>query len=441
MASDIVELQQAASTTDVHENGGGVKGLGSEINPSEVVGRNFELAAGRLGLSLEQRVLLKTPFREIRVEVPVRRDDGSLAIFAGYRVQHNGARGPAKGGIRYHPSVNENEIRALAEAMTWKTALVNIPFGGAKGGVNCDPSEMSKGELERLTRKFVSRIHRLLGPYRDVPAPDVNTNPQIMAWILDEYSSRNGYSPACVTAKPLELGGLPGREQATGRGVMFVLEDHMKSVGGSLKGLRVAIQGFGNVGSNAALLLAENGCDVFAVADVFGGIISIDRNGLPIRNLIEYVKKTGSVTKFPGTESIGSQEILLLESDVLIPAALECVLNKTNARQVQTRVVVEAANLPTTPEADEILEQRGITVLPDILSNAGGVIASYCEWVQNLQQRTWDEKSVNEEIRRCLGLAYHDVASLAAFEKMSFRQAAYMIAVDRVARAEALRGV
>lgn len=408
-------------------------------NPREIVDRNFEMAARRLGLGEEERLLLKTPFREVKVEVPVRMDDGSLKVLLGYRVQHSGARGPAKGGIRYSPQVDEDEIRALAEAMTWKTALVNIPFGGAKGGVNCDPLHMSQPELERVTRKFISRIHHLLGPSRDIPAPDVNTNPQTMAWILDEYSSRHGYSPACVTGKPIELGGSLGRKQATGRGVMLVLGEYLKDIGRSFNGLRVVIQGFGNVGSNLALLLAEQGCEVFAAGDIFGGIISRTGKGLPVPELVEHVKKTGSVIEFPGTEPIDNADLLLLDCDVLIPAALECVLDG-NAHKVRARIIAEAANLPTTPEADAVFAKRDIVVLPDILVNAGGVIVSYFEWMQNLQQMYWTEEQVNTELYRYIAGAYRDVAAVAAKSKISFRHAAYQIAVERVARAEALRG-
>ncbi|MCI0422346.1 MAG: glutamate dehydrogenase, partial [Acidobacteria bacterium] len=354
-----------------------------------------------------------------------------------YRIQHSGARGPAKGGIRYHPDVDADGIRALAEVMTWKTALVDVPFGGANGGVACDPIQMSQPELERLTRKFIARIHRVLGPFRDVPAPDVNTNSQVMAWIFDEYSARHGYSPACVTGKPLELSGSRGRQQATARGVMLVLAEHLVS----LKNLRVVIQGFGKVGSNAALLLAEQGCEIFAVADVYGGIVSQDDKGLPIRELVEHVRKTGSVVGFPGTDPIDNQEVLLLDCDVLIPAALECALHQDNAHLVKARIIAEAANLPTTPEADEIFAKKGIVVLPDILTNAGGVVVSYLEWVQNLQQMTWEEEKVNEELHRYLTRAYREVATLAWSEKLSLKEAAYMMAISRVARAEALRGI
>ncbi len=410
-------------------------------NAREIVDRNFDLAAKQLGLTKEQKLMLKSPFREVRVEVPVRMDDGSVEVFAGYRIQHNGARGPTKGGIRYHPAVDDDEMRALAEVMTWKTALVNIPFGGAKGGISCDPLRMSQGELERLTRKFVARIHRLLGPYRDVPAPDLNTNSQTMAWILDEYSSRNGYSPACVTGKPVELGGSVGRQQATGRGVMLTIEKYMEDLGQSLNGLKVAIQGFGNVGANAALALAERGCDVFAISDMYGGIVSGNRLGLPVKDLTEYARRTGSLINFPGTEPITNSDLLMLDCDVLIPAAVECVLHGQNANGVNAKIVVEAANLPTTPEADEIFAKRGIPVLPDILVNAGGAIVSYFEWTQNLQQVSWDEFEVNRQLQGYLSRAYRAVAALAASEGISLKRAAYQIAIERVARAETLRGL
>lgn len=408
-------------------------------NPREIVDRNFELAAERLGLEKEMRTLLKVPFREVRVEVPVKMDDGSLHVFIGYRIQHSGVRGPAKGGLRYHPAVEVDEIRALAEAMTWKTALVHIPFGGAKGGIACDPLTMSPAEVERVTRKFIARIHLLLGPYRDVPAPDVNTNAQVMSWIFDEFSSRHGYSPACVTGKPVELGGSLGREQATGRGVMFVLGELLKDIGRSFNGLRVAIQGFGNVGSNAALLLAEQGCKIIAVSDVKGGLFRQD--GLPIKDLVAYVRKNKFVVGFPGAESISNEDLLELECDVLIPAALECALTGRNAQQVKAKIILEAANLPTTPAADEILNQKGVIVVPDILANSGGVTVSYFEWAQNLQQTFWEEEKVNSELYKVMARAYRQVADLASSAKIPLKVAAYQIAVERTARAEQLRGM
>ena len=410
-------------------------------NPTEIVDYNFDRAAQDLGMDEQDRRLLKEPFREVKVKVPVRMDDGSLKIFEGLRVQHNGARGPFKGGIRYSPRVNEAEIRALAEVMTWKTALVNIPFGGAKGGVNCDPLDLSTGELERVTRKFIAQIRHVLGPMRDIPAPDMGTNPQVMAWILDEFSSRQGYSPACVTGKPIELGGSVGRSRATGRGVVTILGQHMRELGVSLEGLRVVIQGFGNVGSNVALFLADHGAEIVAVGDIFGAVASRGGRGLPVRELAGHVKHTGSVVGFADAEPIDSEQLLLLECDVLIPAAAECVLNAENAEKIRAKVIAEAANLPTTPDADEILERRKITVLPDILTNAGGVIVSYFEWVQNLQQKPWEEVDVRKELRRRMLETYRDVAHLAAHEGFTLRRIAYSLAVDRVLRAEEKRGV
>ena len=410
-------------------------------NPTAIVDFNFDRAAQDLGMGEQERRLLKEPFREVKVKVPVRMDDGSLQIFQGFRVQHNGARGPFKGGIRYNPRVDEAEIRALAEVMTWKTALVNIPFGGAKGGVNCDPLELSMGELERLTRRFIAQIRHVLGPMRDIPAPDMGTNPQVMAWILDEFSSRQGYAPACVTGKPLELGGSVGRSRATGRGVVTILGQHMRELGVSLEGLRVVIQGFGNVGSNVALFLVDHGAEVLAVGDIFGAIAGRGGRGLPVRELVDHVKDTGSVVGFADAEPIDSEQLLFLECDVLIPAAAECVLNGENAEKIRAKVIAEAANLPTTPDADEILEQKKITVLPDILTNAGGVIVSYFEWVQNLQQKPWEEVDVRKELRRRMLETYRDVAHLAAHEGVTLRRIAYSLAVDRVLRAEEKRGV
>lgn len=402
----------------------------------QIVDRNFDLAADRLGLGREERLLLKTPFREVTVQVPVRMDDGSLKVYVGYRVQHNGARGPAKGGIRFSRDVDGDEVRALAETMTWKTALVNVPFGGAKGGVNCDPAQMSRGELERVTRKFVSRVHRVLGPMRDIPAPDLNTNAQVMAWILDEYSSRHGFSPGCVTGKPVELGGSAGRRQATGRGVVLVLKEHLKD----LDGLRVVIQGFGNVGANTALLLAAEGCQIVGVGDIFGAVVSSDGRALSIPDLAEHAQETGSVVGFPGTDRISNDELLATDCDVLVPAATQGVLHASNARHVRAKVVAEAANLPTTPGADDVLADRGITVLPDILVNAGGVVVSYLEWAQNLQQGRWSEDSVNSELSRYLRDAYHSVVDVSAREGVSLRQGAYQLAIGRVLEAEMLRG-
>jgi glutamate dehydrogenase (NAD(P)+) len=407
-------------------------------DPREIVTFNFLKAAERLGLDSEMRTLLNMPFREVRVEVPVRMDDGSLRVFVGYRVQHSGVRGPAKGGIRYHPDTDLNEVRALAAAMTWKTSLVNIPFGGAKGGVAVDVKKLSLTELQRLTRGYIRRLHHFLGPQRDIPAPDMNTNAQVMAWIFDEYSQHHGYTPACVTGKPLELGGSLGREAATGRGVFYLAEALLKDLKMPMTGARVAVQGFGNVGSFAARFFAEAGAKVIAVGDISGGVH--DSRGLDVKALLEYARQNRTVAGFPGAEKISSQDVLTVDCDVLVPAALQCVLTKANAEKVRAKVIAEGANLPTTPEADEILVRRGVQILPDILTNAGGVTVSYFEWAQNLQQIFWEEDRVNQEMHKILIRAYRQVADKAALARISLRDAAYTIAVERVARAERLRG-
>jgi glutamate dehydrogenase (NAD(P)+) len=412
-----------------------------EMNPQAIVDYNFDRAARHLGLNASQRRLLKEPFREVSVKVPVRMDDGTLEIFRGYRVQHNGARGPFKGGIRYSPDVNEDEVRALAEAMTWKTALADIPFGGAKGGVNCDPLRLSKAELERVTRKFIAHIRHVLGPMRDIPAPDMGTNPQVMAWILDEFSSRQGYSPACVTGKPVELGGSVGRNRATGRGVVIVLREHLRELNRTLEGLRVVVQGFGNVGASVGLLLADQGAEIVAVGDIFGAVAGVDGRSLPVQELAEYAKREGTVVGFPKSIPIDPEELLLLDCDVLIPAAAECVLHAGNAERVRATTIAEAANLPTTPEADEILGRKGVSIIPDILANAGGVIVSYFEWVQNLQQKPWDEFAVRKELGRRMRETYRDVSHLAAHDGKTLRDVAYALAMERVLRAEEKRGV
>jgi glutamate dehydrogenase (NAD(P)+) len=410
----------------------------SADDPREIVEYNVMAASDRLGLDSQMRTLINMPYREIRVEIPLRMDDGSLRVHVGYRVQHSGVRGPAKGGIRYHPSTDLNEVRALAAAMTWKTALVNIPFGGAKGGVNVDPRELSTTELQRLTRGYIRRIHLLLGPYRDVPAPDVNTNAQVMTWIFDEYSAHHGYTPACVTGKPVELGGSLGREAATGRGVFVMTAALMNDLSMPMTDARIALQGFGNVGSHAARCFAEAGAKVVAVADVTGG--TSHPKGLDVRALLDYARSTGGVAGFPGGTSVSNEEVLAAECDVLVPAALQSVITRQNASKVRARIIAEGANLPTTPEADEILKARGVHVLPDVLANAGGVTVSYFEWAQNLQQVFWEEERVNAEMEKILLRAYRQVAEKASLARISMRAAAYTIAVERVARAERLRG-
>ncbi|MCS6903531.1 MAG: glutamate dehydrogenase, partial [Candidatus Bipolaricaulota bacterium] len=362
-----------------------------------------------------------------------------IGVFTGYRVQHNDARGPMKGGIRYHPTVNDDDVRALASLMTWKTAIVNIPFGGAKGGIACDPKRMSEAELERLTRRFIAKIHEVIGPYQDIPAPDVNTNAQVMAWIMDEYSKFHGFAPAVVTGKPVDLFGSEGREEATGRGLVYIIEEHFKALGKPIQGATFAIQGFGNVGSYTALILHELGGKVLAVSDVTGGLYNPE--GLDIPKLVSFVRQHRTLQGAPHGTLITNQQLLTMECDVLIPAALGDVFTQENAPEVRAKLIVEGANGPTTPEADEIFNKRGITVIPDILANAGGVTVSYFEWAQNIQQFKWDLERVRSELQRVMARAYREVATLAREKRTSLRTAAFLLALGRVAKARAMRGI
>jgi glutamate dehydrogenase (NAD(P)+) len=353
-------------------------------------------------------------------------------------VQHNGARGPYKGGIRYHPSADLEEVRALASLMTWKTALLDVPFGGAKGGIEIDPTPMSQNELQRMTRRFTNGIAHVIGVYRDIPAPDMNTNAQTMAWMMDAFSATHGYSPGIVTGKPLDLGGQPGREQATGRGVIYTLEAYAKTKGMAMRDLRIAIQGFGNVGSWAAIEAADRGARIVAVSDRFGGIH--DPNGLDITALVKLTKEGAKVTDLPGSVPISNEELLVSECDVLIPAALGEVIDTDNADHVQARAVIEAANYPVTPGADKLLHDRGIDVVPDILANAGGVTGSYFEWTRNIQQMPWTEEKFNEVLAAYMHRAYVAVDAFAAERGCTMRQAAFAIGIQRVAHASRMRG-
>jgi glutamate dehydrogenase (NAD(P)+) len=414
--------------------------MAARPNLFENVSRQFDEAADVLGLSQEIRELLKTPYREITVTMPIRMDDGSLRVFRGYRVQHNGVRGPQKGGLRYHPGVDLDEIRALASLNTWKTAVVNIPFGGAKGGIQCDPAKMSPHELEMLTRRYISKLSMVLGPTRDILAPDINTNAQTMAWVMDEYGRKNGFQPACATGKPVELGGSQGREAATGRGVAIAAREAYEGVlGRSLEGARVVLQGFGNVGGFAARFLAEMGARVVAVADVGGAVRRT--GGLDVAALAAHVRQgTGTVASFPGGEAFEPAELWGQDCDILIPAALCAVLDGNTAPRVRAPLVVEGANAPTTPEADRVFRDRGILLIPDILASAGGVIVSYFEWVQNLQQQFWDEAEVFEKEERILVQAFRDMLAKAREHGCTWRTAALVLALDRVRTANELRG-
>lgn len=415
-----------------------------QINPFHVAQRQFDQAAEMLNLPDDIRAILRVPQRELTVNFPVQMDDGTTQVFTGYRVQHNLSRGPVKGGIRYHPSVDIDEVRALAMWMTWKCALVNIPYGGAKGGVIVDPKQLSIGELERLTRRFATEISILLGPEKDIPAPDVGTNAQVMAWIMDTISMHRGYTvPAVITGKPVNVGGSLGRVEATGRGVMLMVREMARKLDWPLEGLRVVVQGFGNVGSTAAYLLHQLGCKIIGVADASGGYYCA--HGLDIPAMRTYTDRQSfhllEGYQAPGVERISGSELLELECDVLIPAALENQITGNNAERIRTKLIVEGANGPTTPDADAILGERGIIVVPDILANAGGVIVSYFEWVQGLQEFFWDEQDINEKLERIIVGAFDQVYAMAAQRQIPLRLAAYLLAVQRVADANTTRGV
>jgi len=399
----------------------------------------FQKASDVLDLSQNLREILLTPIRVVKVEIVTEGDKGNLQHHMGYRVQHNKARGPLKGGLRYHPTMDEDHATALANLMTWKTAVVDVPFGGAKGGINCDPAQLSERELASITRRFVEQVQDVIGPTTDIPAPDVNTNAKVMGWIMDEYSKYHGFSPAVVTGKPLDLFGSPGREEATGRGCLYVLEEALKEQGKAFSDITVAVQGFGNVGSHVARLIAERGGKIVAVADHGGGISN--KNGLNILKLIAYVEKnkSRSVKGFPQAQPFEGSEVMTWDADVLIPAALESVITKRNAKDVRATIIVEGANSPTTPEANEILHKKGVLVLPDILANAGGVTVSYFEWAQNIQQFRWELDRVTEELSKTMRKAYAAVRDVAATRKIDFRTAAYVLAITRVGKAATSR--
>ena len=397
----------------------------------------------RLGVPADQRRLLSGPYREITIELPLRREDGRLSVYHGYRVQHDRSRGPFKGGLRFHPDVDVEHFRGLGSVMTWKTAVVDVPFGGAKGGIDCDPHELSPPELETLTKRFTHRMLEVIGPNRDIPAPDVGTGPREMAWVVEEYSKSKGHEPGVVTGKPVQLGGSPGRTAATGRGVAMVTARAAAAEGVDLDGASVAVQGFGNVGSHAAEFLSGRGARIVAVSDAGGGVYRED--GLDVASLLRQARRSDEyvpVRQMDGDrEAISNEEILTLDVDVLVPAAIEGVLHGGNADGVRADLVVEAANLPTDCEAARILEDRGIPVVPDILANAGGVTVSYLEWVQNRERYRWREERVDRELQSFLGRAWEAVSTRARQEGVGYRSAAYEIAVSRVLEATRLRGL
>ena len=412
----------------------------SESNPFHEVQRRIEDVGRRLKLPDGIIARLRECERELTVHFPVQMDDGSLKIFTGYRIQHSDTRGPAKGGIRFHPEVNIDEVRALATWMTFKTAVVNIPYGGAKGGVACNPKTLSPRELERLTRRYASEISLIIGPESDIPAPDVGTNPQIMAWIMDTYSMNKGYSVlGVVTGKPLEIGGSRGRLEATGRGCVICARLAGKHIGLDLNGASVAVQGFGNVGAISAKLLAREGCKVIAVNDSTGAIHNA--KGLDVEAVMRHKAESGSVVGYRPAEAIGSTDLLALQCDILVPAVLEQQINEGNAASIKARMIVEGANGPTTAEATRILRDKGVFIVPDILANAGGVVVSYFEWVQGLQSFFWTEEEVNQRLQHVMDDAFHEVLEISQREKVDMREAAYMLAIGRVAKAMMIRGI
>jgi glutamate dehydrogenase (NAD(P)+) len=411
-----------------------------DLNPYRISQIQFDIAAEYLKLDPGLRQILRTPKRVFEVSVPTKMDNGQIKVFTGYRVQHNIARGPAKGGIRYHPAVTLDEVKALAAWMTWKTATVNIPFGGGKGGVICDPKRMSKPELERMTRRYASEIFPIIGPEQDIPAPDVYTDSQTMAWIMDTYSMTKGYSTlGVVTGKPLSIGGSEGRHEATARGCLFVTEEACRLKKMSLRGSSVAIQGFGNAGSLAAKLFAEKKARVIAISDSRGGVFN--SRGIDPLKAMRYKERSGTVVGMPGTSRISNDDLLTMKCDILIPAALENVITLNNADQIKAKIVAEAANGPTTPHADEVLARKGIMVLPDILANAGGVTVSYFEWVQDLQSFFWSEAEVNAKLETVMKRAFLTVHETARKHRTHMRTGAYCLAVGRVADATLVRGL
>jgi glutamate dehydrogenase (NAD(P)+) len=410
----------------------------AEVSNYEIVTHYFDDAAERLGLRDDVAIVLKTSYREVRVQIPLLRDDGRIHVYSGFRVQHNGARGPYKGGIRFHPEVDLDEVRALASLMTWKTAIAGIPFGGAKGGVDCPAGEMTTRELQQIARSFMGKVEKVLGPTRDIPAPDVNTNAQTMAWMMDEYGKLHGYTPACVTGKPISLEGSFGREAATGRGLVYLYEEAAPECGLEPEKTRFVVQGYGNVGSWAARLMQDLGCKMVGASDAYGAVRS--DSGIDAHALADHVKQGGQVPEFEGVDAIEPDDLLAIDCEVFIPAALGGMINAGNADRLKARMVIEGANSPTTPTADAILAENGVHVIPDVMANAGGVVVSYFEWVQNMQHLRWDEDDVNGRLRKILRRAYEDVKRKGEERSVALRPAAYELGIERVVEAAKTRG-
>jgi glutamate dehydrogenase (NAD(P)+) len=430
------EHQQADASPDGSEKRG--KSERAEISNYEIVQHHFHRAAERLDLSDAVAEVLGTSYREISVQVPVKLSDGNTHVFSGYRVQHNGARGPYKGGIRFHPEVDIDEVRALAALMTWKTAIAEVPFGGAKGGVNCPAGDLDESEKQQITRSFLAKIEKLLGPQRDIPAPDVNTDAQTMAWMMDEYGKLNGHTPACVTGKPIALEGSYGRDAATGRGVVYLYREAAPQLGLKPPETRFVVQGYGNVGSWAARIIQGLGAKIVGASDAYGAIRNDE--GIDAEDLLHHVQEGGKLPEFEGAEEIEADDLLGIECEVFIPAALGGMIHERNADRMNCKMMIEGANSPTTPKADEILADKGVYVIPDVMANAGGVVVSYFEWVQNLQHFRWTEDEVNERLGKIMRRAFREVADRAEENGSPMRPAAYELGIERVVEAASTRG-
>lgn len=409
------------------------------MRASEATNHYFKRAAKQLGLGARLETILMSPRREVKVECVIEMDNGELGCFTGFRTQHDNSRGPFKGGLRYHPEVDPDEVCSLASLMTWKTAVANIPYGGAKGGITCDPSKLSHAEMQRVTRAFIDEIHDIIGPGLDIPAPDMGTNSQTMAWIVDQYSKYHGWTPSVVTGKPIELGGSEGREQATGQGLFFVTEAVLTDLKMDIKKTTFAIQGFGNVGSWAARFIHGAGGKVVAIADVTGAVYN--KKGIDVDALWHHCRETGTLQGFDGAEPMDGKNIFSVECDVIVPAALGNVITKDNMQEIKAKVIVEGANGPTTPEADEYLTKKGVTIIPDIFANSGGVVVSYFEWVQNIQQFRWRLDRVNQELKNLLLDSYTEIKGISKTSECDMRTSAFQLAISRVARTTALRGL
>jgi glutamate dehydrogenase (NAD(P)+) len=410
----------------------------AEVSNLDIVRFYFDRAVERLELPDDIRTVFWTPYREVTVQIPVKLSDGKVHTFSGYRIQHNGARGPYKGGVRYHPEVDIDEVRALASLMTWKTAVADVPFGGAKGGINVPAEQLDRSELQTITRSFMDKIEKVLGPTRDIPAPDVNTNAQTMAWMMDEYGKLHGHTPAICTGKPIALEGSYGREQATGRGCVYMFREAAPQIGLTPAGSTFVMQGYGNVGSWAARILQQLGAKMVGTSDATGAIRS--DTGIDADDLAAHIREGGKLTEFPGTEVVSPDDLLAIECDVLIPAALGGMIHEGNADRINTKMIIEGANSPTTPVADQILNEKGVHVIPDVMANAGGVVCSYFEWVQNLQHFRWSEREVNDKLGGIMRHAYRDVSARAKEERISLREAAYLVGIERVVEASRTRG-